>query len=330
MKREKRRERRSPRSHPLGQSRMPADSWRSPEPLGYPASIQALGGFAAPLLAAASFTMTAMLLPTLSTTSQSFARWPDVALMLLVGGGLAQIAAVQAAVWARRYDTDPDELLRWWPDHLRDGRPSEWLITVQRSHLEQSERWAGRTRLAYHLGIILLLAGTTVAVVPPGQVMFSRWLLVGICALGLAGELLWVVAALFVDPSRRRLAIAHTAVLLVSILTLLLAVSANAVPALVTVLAGSCVLAAAQLRWAARVIGAGGGTAGPAPDFPYGPRAALVCAVLGVGAVIAALLLVLAGQSPWLRSVLGLGAVVCSLAEGGQLRWLLKAERTPT
>jgi hypothetical protein len=173
------------------QGKSTATTWHPPEPLGYPASIQALGGFAAPLLAATSFTMTALLLPTLSSTSKNFVRWPDAALTLFVAGGLAQIAAVQATMWARRYDTSPDELSQWFPDEVLDGRPSEWLRNVQDGTLEQSQLWANRTRLAYHLGILLLLAGLTTTVVPPGSMSLSRWVLVTTACSGLVGELCW-------------------------------------------------------------------------------------------------------------------------------------------
>src|SRR5882757_7781242 len=86
------------------------ETWLPPVPLGYPASIQALGGFAAPLLAATSFTLTALLMPMLTAGTKQFSRWPEAALTCFLAAGLMQIAAVQATVWARRYDTSPSEL----------------------------------------------------------------------------------------------------------------------------------------------------------------------------------------------------------------------------
>ncbi|MFH9075317.1 hypothetical protein [Streptomyces alboflavus] len=191
--------------------RLPRDTWQPPLPLGYAASIQGLGGFAAPLLAGASFTMAALLLPTLAAAQPRFARWPDAAVSLFIASGLAQIGAVQAAVWARRYDTLPEELAQWWPGEMRDGRPTRWLRNVQRGHATLSLRWADRTRGFYHAGIVLLLSGTLVVGVPPGRVPGPRWTLIGTAAVGLVGELAWLVHAAFFDPARRRAAHGHAA-----------------------------------------------------------------------------------------------------------------------
>ncbi|WP_405658252.1 hypothetical protein [Streptomyces sp. RK9] len=191
--------------------RLPRDTWQPPLPLGYAASIQGLGGFAAPLLAGASFTMAALLLPTLAAAQPRFARWPDAAVSLFIASGLAQIGAVQAAVWARRYDTLPEELAQWWPGEMQGGRPTRWLRNVQRGHATLSLRWADRTRGFYHAGIVLLLSGTLVVGVPPGRVPGPRWTLIGTAAVGLAGELAWLVHAAFFDPARRRAAHGHAA-----------------------------------------------------------------------------------------------------------------------
>ncbi|HEX4817969.1 MAG TPA: hypothetical protein VFV66_34945 [Nonomuraea sp.] len=192
--------------------------WSPPMPVGYPGSIQSLGGFAAPLLAAASFTMTALLLP---TASQVFARWTDAAMTLFVAAGLAHIAAVQAAIWARRYDTTPAELVMWHPDEVDGERPSAWLQGVQQGLLERSRVWSERARFAYHLGIALLLAGLAVATVPKGELTPSRWLLVSVAILGFVGEVLWITGSTFLDRDRRRSALLY-------VLTVMLAVTAAA------------------------------------------------------------------------------------------------------
>ncbi|WJV47698.1 hypothetical protein [Streptomyces flavofungini] len=155
--------------------------------------------------------MAALLLPTLAAAQPRFARWPDAAVSLFIASGLAQIGAVQAAVWARRYDTLPEELAQWWPGEVREGRPTRWLRNVQRGHAVLSLRWADRTRAFYHAGIVLLLSGTLVVGVPPGRVPGPRWTLIGTAALGLAGELAWLVHAAFFDRARRRAAQGHLA-----------------------------------------------------------------------------------------------------------------------
>src|ERR1700733_12727628 len=102
------------------------DVWAFPGPLGYLESIQAAGSVAAPLLAGASFTLVALVLQ--STTP--FGRWQNLALLLLVGAGLAQVFAVQSVVWTRRYMVTPDDLRQWYPDQFSDPgeRPAQWLL----------------------------------------------------------------------------------------------------------------------------------------------------------------------------------------------------------
>jgi hypothetical protein len=270
--------------------------WAPPAPIGYPASVQALGGLAAPLLAAACFTMTALLLPSLTGADQRFARWPDVSLALFVASGLAHVAAVQAALWARRYDTGPDELIAWYPDRMRDGRPDEWLRAVQRSHLLLSERWATKARAAYHVGIVLLLAGMTVVMVPPAPMTWSRWLLVGTSGVGLVGEALWIVWAGFLDRQRRARAVAAGAVAVGSVVAAGVAVatvgSARAPAVVGAVIAavahGLFGLFSARHRWRFVHVGVGVGVA----------TAAVVLAVwetLAVRLVLGGVLLACAG-----------------------------------
>src|ERR1700735_3823437 len=93
------------------------DVWSSAGPPWYLESIQAAGSVAAPLLAGASFTLVALVLQ--STTP--FSRWQDLALLLLVAAGLAQVFAVQSVIWTRRYMVTPDELRQWFPGDFTDG-----------------------------------------------------------------------------------------------------------------------------------------------------------------------------------------------------------------
>ncbi|MFC6084130.1 hypothetical protein [Sphaerisporangium aureirubrum] len=179
--------------------------------------------------------MTALLLP---PSTQAFSRWPDAALAFFLAAGLAQIAAVQAGIWARRYDTTPAELLMWHPDHAKEDRPSAWLLGVQRGLMKRSQVWSDRARLAYHLGIVLLLTGLSVATVPSGALSPSRWVLVSVALLGLVGEVLWIAGSAFLDHARRRTALRQ-------VLAAMLAASAAVVAALTregTVVLGLLVL----------------------------------------------------------------------------------------
>src|SRR6185437_542531 len=88
------------------------DVWTPAQPLGYLESIQAAGSVASPLLAGASFTLVALVLQ----SSTPFGRWEDLALLLFVAAGLAQVFAVQSIIWTRRYMATPDEFKEWFPD----------------------------------------------------------------------------------------------------------------------------------------------------------------------------------------------------------------------
>lgn len=189
------------------------DVWKPPIPLGHTGSVQSLGGFAAPLLAAAGFGIVATLLPSLAAGTTPIARWPEVSTAVIVASSLAQIAAVQSAVWARHYDTTPDELSQWYPGEMVEGFPSQWLRGVQLSHERNASAWAGWARRAYHLGIMLLLLGLTLLFVPPGDAKPAREVLIAVPFTGLLGEFVWLAASTHAEK-RRRVSSAVSAALL--------------------------------------------------------------------------------------------------------------------
>ncbi|MBD3010505.1 hypothetical protein [Streptomyces sp. 5-10] len=188
-------------------------SWRPPVPMGYLDSIQAVGGFAAPLLAGGSFTLAVVALQS-APGPAGVSRWPNAALALFVLSGLLQIATIQATAWARRYMCTPGDLREWFPGEETDGTPSPFLIGMQESHLRQAQRWANMARGFYHAGIIALLAGLLVICVPRGQLTGGRWTVLAVCAAGIVGELAWLVRATFLDRAIRRDAWLGMAVLL--------------------------------------------------------------------------------------------------------------------
>ena len=168
------------------------DVWTTRGPLAYLESIQAAGSVAAPLLAAASFTLVALVLQ----SPKPFGRWQDVSLLLFVAAGLAQIFAVQSVIWTRRYMVKPDELKQWLPDDFTDHgeRPTQWLQLFQRFNDERARRWARRTRAWINAGITLLLVGIAVGVVPPEPVSSVRWLVITVAWTGVAVEASWLAA----------------------------------------------------------------------------------------------------------------------------------------
>ncbi|MBE1535587.1 hypothetical protein [Actinomadura algeriensis] len=179
-------------------------SWRPPVPLGYLESIQAVGGFAAPLLAGGSFTMAVLALQSSVPGPSVVSRWPNAALALFITAGLLQIATVQATAWTRRYTCTPEDLLQWFPGDQIDGAPDRFLTNMQASHLRQAYRWAGAARGLFHAGVVALVCGLLVTCVPHGQVTGPRWAVIVVCAAGVVGELLWLVRAVFLDRGLRR------------------------------------------------------------------------------------------------------------------------------
>jgi hypothetical protein len=179
-------------------------SWRPPVPLGYLESIQAVGGFAAPLLAGGSFTLAVLALQSSTPGPAAVSRWPNASLALFLAAGLLQIAAVQATAWTRRYMCTPGDLLQWFPGEQTGGDPSPFLLGMQESHLRQAYRWANVARGFFHAGIIALLTGLFVACVPYGHLTAARWTVLAVCAAGVVGELVWLARAVFLESDLRR------------------------------------------------------------------------------------------------------------------------------
>ncbi|MGI5170981.1 hypothetical protein ACQEU3_42185 [Spirillospora sp. CA-253888] len=217
-------------------------SWRPPAPMGYLDSIQAVGGFAAPLLAGGSFTLAVLALQSSIPGPTAVSRWPNAALLLFVAAGLLQIGTVQATAWTRRYMCTPGDLLQWFPDKQDDGAPHPFLLTMQQSHMRQAYRWAAAARGFFHAGVLALLGGLLTACVPPGSISTARWAVLVVCAIGMVGELAWLVRAVFLDQALRRGVWPAAGVLLAVLLSVVAPVMWHGGPARVgaIVLLGAC------------------------------------------------------------------------------------------
>ena len=187
------------------------DVWALPNPVGYLESIQSTGSLVAPLLAAASFTLVALVLQ----SATPFGRWQDLALLLLVAAGLAEVFAVQSVIWTRRYMATPDELKQWYPDDFTHNgeRPTQWLLNVQGDNDQNARKWADRSRRWINAGISLLLAGIGVGVVPIGHISLMRWAVVTVAWTGVAVEACWVIGTLVDDRARRGILLCAAAII---------------------------------------------------------------------------------------------------------------------
>lgn len=129
--------------------------------------MQSAGLVVAPLLAGFTITLIGLLLD----TSHGGIAHRDVALLVLIGAVGALLGAMQFAYAARQFAVKPDEIEAWWPgldDPKDDDVVEQWreLRAEQLAHQKMHERWGKRFRLAYHLGVMLLLVGLAVVLIP--------------------------------------------------------------------------------------------------------------------------------------------------------------------
>jgi hypothetical protein len=163
-------------------------------------------GIAAPLLTAASITITGVVVQ-----QPDSLRWPGITLLVLVVASALLVTAVQLGFLARRHVARPDEIEAWWPSLT----PADRAKRVRRDQSEEyllNEWWADLARRAYNLGIVALWIGVGTAVAPHGdreQVM--RWIAAWIAWALAIGEILWFALALWwpgsfvpLDAARRR------------------------------------------------------------------------------------------------------------------------------
>jgi len=137
---------------------------RMPMPLGYSAALENVGTTAAPLLAGFAFTLIGLVV----TSSNALAQPALALLLLLVVASLLLIGTVQFAFNARRYYIPPGDylsLVQMTPDDITEEELrreySDWLL--------EHGKLLDRARATYNAGIVFLLAGVAVVLIPPGQ-----------------------------------------------------------------------------------------------------------------------------------------------------------------
>jgi hypothetical protein len=162
-----------------------AEKWDGPFPFGFPAAADSAGSVAAPFLAGFSFALVALLIP-----SPEHFRWPNFALLSLVAAGFAFIGAVQAGFWARQYAVTPDDIRLWRPEY-----PSGRMHALQRLHTAGFMKWNARMNWLYRAGMMLLLLGVTLSLVPPNHISWGRWVAIGVAVTASMLELLWILAS---------------------------------------------------------------------------------------------------------------------------------------
>jgi hypothetical protein len=175
----------------------PAPRWDVPTRYGYAAAVEGMGSVAAPLLAGFSVALVALVIQ-----GSNHFRFPNVALIVFAAAALAFIACVQFTFHARSFVVTPPELEMWWsnPD---DPQTRDQLRWEQRFYREQHDVWARRASHMYSVGVLALLLGLVVMVLPVGPLgdaPVGRLLVVGLAVLGFSAEFAWVAHGYICTP----------------------------------------------------------------------------------------------------------------------------------
>jgi hypothetical protein len=177
----------------VGEPAFVPPKWRKPAPLGYGSAIDSLGSVAAPLLA--GFSLASVII--VSDDSVNF-RWPGAVVLALAIAAVALIGSVQCAYYARQYLWSGAEVSDWWPE-MKADTGLETLL--RREQAEAFYRWGGWIRWArttYDFGIMALLAGLGLGLVPLHDSGFQsslRWAAVSVAFVACVGEAAWIVIA---------------------------------------------------------------------------------------------------------------------------------------
>ena len=128
--------------------------WDVPSPYNYAGAIDGMGTIAAPLLAAVSVTLAAIVL----SSPRNFGWVTGSLVCLLVAAG-AFMGTVECTSMARQFVVTPGVLLEWWADAAGDQARLHVLRLEQRYHRDQFKHWANLARWGYNIGILALLLG---------------------------------------------------------------------------------------------------------------------------------------------------------------------------
>jgi hypothetical protein len=184
-----------PEGHQYSQAGVTAPQkwWWRPVLFGEPAAIEVMSTIAAPLLAGFSIT----LLGVVAQAAANF-RWPGIAMVLLLISAALLIMCVQCGFWARQYVVSREEASVWFADFAESSR-QEQVRLEQVAFAKVYEGWARRAKRLYRFALLALLASLLVVLLPAsagdGSIQSNwRWAGVGIAALVIGFEVLWIVA----------------------------------------------------------------------------------------------------------------------------------------
>lgn len=135
-----------------------------PEPYGVFATVEGLGGVAAPLLAGFAVTLIALVAQIAPAL-----RYPDAALLLFAASAVLFLQVVQLNARARGYAVTPSQVREWYVD-ADDPARHRVLAWELRHHRACWEYLVRRTRLRYNVAILALAVGLMVMLLPASGV----------------------------------------------------------------------------------------------------------------------------------------------------------------
>ena len=142
---------------------------RIPAPFGYSAALEVFGSAAAPMLTGFAFVLIGLIIQNAKDFGQ-----PNVALVLLVLAALLLINAVQFTFKARQYYIPPDEFVSLMEIGKSDGFSEDILKDWYSKWLPRLAKNLHRARLLYNGGVVLLLVGVGVALIPRGPLSHAN------------------------------------------------------------------------------------------------------------------------------------------------------------
>ncbi|MEJ3746692.1 hypothetical protein WEI85_25815 [Actinomycetes bacterium KLBMP 9797] len=158
-----------------------------PEPYSAFATVEGLGGVAAPLLAGFAVTLIALVAQIAPAL-----RHPDAALLLFAASAVLFLQVVQLNARARGYAVTPGQVREWYPD-ADDPERHRVLAWELRHHRDCWAYLVRRTRLRYNVAILALAVGLMVMLIPTGGLGLARAAAIAVLGLFTLVEILELV-----------------------------------------------------------------------------------------------------------------------------------------
>lgn len=163
-----------------------------PSPYGLYSAQDGSYSVAGPLLAGFSLTLIVLVLQ----LPEGSSIWPDIVLFAFALSACCELLAIQFGFWMRAYTVSRRDALDWWGDGEDVTRQGE-VRRERMRHLLVRDVWARRARRSYELGVVSLLAGLTLLLIPasPLGMSYLRYCAAAIPFLALLFELAWAMAS---------------------------------------------------------------------------------------------------------------------------------------